>query len=260
MKKILVLGDKGMLGNAVVKYLSENKNYIIYTLKNRWSLENLKNFREEILEISPEFIVNCIGKIPQKVDKDFSYEDLNVDLPIFLESLNIKIIHPSTDCEFVGVESKDFLYTKDSTRDAQDSYGQSKAKISEIIEKEFKNTKIIRVSIIGHELDTKLSLLDWFLNSENEVNGYDNHYWNGITTLEWVKLCEALLNDWDDFPILNQYGTEDIKSKYELLNIIKKVYTKDIILNKFNTIKSVNKCLKSDKVLKGIEEQLLELR
>ncbi len=260
MKKILVLGERGMLGNAVLRYFSINKDYSIHTMKNRWSSENLKNFKEEIIEISPEFIVNCIGKIPQKGGSDLNYQDLNVNLPMFLETLNIKIIHPSTDCEFSGVDSRDFLYKKSSERDAADLYGISKAKISEKIEKEFKNTKIIRVSILGHEINTSVSLLDWFLSSKGEVDGYVNHYWNGITTLEWAKLCSGIIENWDNYPTLNQYGTKEINSKYDLLNIIKKVYDKNIVINKFITIKNINKSLESDMLLRKIEDQLYELK
>jgi dTDP-4-dehydrorhamnose reductase len=65
---------------------------------------------------------------------------------------------------------------------------------------------MIRVSIIGHELSSNYSLLDWFLNSDGTVNGYDDHYWNGVTTLAWAKICSSIMNNWDTVPTLNQYA------------------------------------------------------
>lgn len=260
MKHILILGHKGMLGNAVYKFFYSNETYKVSIIENRWSVENKNNFKAEILEINPDFIINCIGKIPQKKPEIDEYENINIELPIFLESLNIKTIHPSTDCEFRGKGDISFLYTKESERDTEDAYGKSKASISKKIEKEFRNTKIIRVSIIGHEIGTKLSLLEWFLSSEHEVNGYEKHYWNGVTTLEWANLAEYIIRNWDTSPVLNQYGTEEINSKYELLNIIKDVYQKDIKIEKSYMGGVINKCMKSDKHIRNIKDQLIDLR
>lgn len=260
MKKIFILGHNGMLGNAVLKYfsISKKENYILYTTDKRFPDEG---FKKELINSDAEFIINCIGKIPQKKPESvIDYEILNIELPIFLESLNKKIIHPSTDCEFSGKKNKYYQYKKNDKRDAKDDYGKSKSYISKKIEDEFKNTKIIRVSIIGHELKSSLSLLDWFLSQKKEVNGYTNHFWNGITTLEWAKICESIINNWENYPKLNQFGTKENKSKYELLNIIKNIYKKDIKINKLKTNEQLNKCLKSDKNIKKIESQLIELK
>ena len=183
-----------------------------------------------------------------------------MELPALLERLGIPTVLPSTDCEFSGQISNPKKYTKKDTRDAQDEYGKSKAEISRLVETSFKNTKIIRTSIIGHEERTHLSLLDWFLNSEGTVNGYTNHYWNGITTLEWAKLCKNLIENWNNSPILNQYGTQEIRSKYDLLNDIKDVYSKNININPFESPTEVNKCLESDREIPPITEQLKELK
>ena len=181
-------------------------------------------------------------------------------MPVFLESLGKKIIHPSTDCEFFGTEDVNHKYKKDSSRDANDEYGKSKAEVSKLIEETFMNTKIIRTSIIGHELHTNLSLLDWFLNSQGQVRGYTNHYWNGVTTLQWAKVCEELIGNWDNYPVLNQYGTEPIMSKYDVLLLAKEVYNKNISIEPFDAPLTVNKCLASDVALPDLKTQLKELR
>jgi dTDP-4-dehydrorhamnose reductase len=257
MKKILVLGHKGMLGNAVESYLRKTGKYEIVTIEARYGASD---FGPTIVALNSDVIVNCIGLIPQKKPRTEEYTSINVDLPIFLETLGKKIVHPTTDCEFLGDISSDRMYTKANIRDASDPYGLSKAIISKRIEEDFKNTKMLRVSIIGHELNSHNSLLDWFLNSEDKVNGYTSHYWNGITTIEWSKLCEELIDNWDAFPVLNQYGTDQIASKYDLLTIMKEVYEKDIDIIPFATETTVNKCLASDKLLPGIREQLIELK
>ena len=224
MKKILVLGHTGMLGNCVASYISLNSKYILETTTTRWGTDE---FKRHLKETDADVIINCIGKIPQKNSESSLYREINIGLPIFLESLSKKIIHPSTDCEFSGKIPFDKKYTKLDARDAVDEYGKSKAEISQLIEEKFVNTKIIRTSIIGHEINTHLSLLDWFLNAHNEVSGYTNHYWNGITTLTWAKLCLEIIDSWDAYPIVNQYGTSEVRSKYDLLVDIKNVYNKN---------------------------------
>lgn len=256
MSKILVLGHKGMLGRAVVKYLTQ-AGYLIETTETRWGEPQ---FEEMVNKSDAEFIINCIGKIPQKKPAAKEYESLNFDLPVFLESTSKKIIHPSTDCEFSGELPPKEVYTKTSKRDAVDTYGQSKAKISAKIENEFKNTKIIRTSIIGHENSTSLSLLDWFLSQSGEINGFTNHFWNGITTLEWAKNCVDLINNWDNAPVLNQLGTKEHYSKFDILSLAKDVYEKDIVIKPFSTTETINKCLESDVLLPDLKYQLKELK
>lgn len=258
MQKVLILGHKGMLGNAVYSYLDTKKeDFVLLTTSERWDKEE---FKKVLQNTEADVIINCVGLIPQKKPTESDYKKVNIDLPIFLESLGKKIIHPSTDCEFTGSIPNDIKYTKKDIRDATDVYGKSKADISTLIENNFVNTKIIRTSIIGHEGATHLSLLDWFLNSKGEVNGFTDRYWNGITTLQWAKQCERIIKSWETFPTLNQYGTKEIASKYTLLTIIREVYAKDIQINETLSPKSENKCLESDEVLPDIKTQLQELK
>ncbi|MCB9819643.1 sugar nucleotide-binding protein [Candidatus Nomurabacteria bacterium] len=257
MSNVLVLGHNGMLGRAVVKYLKEKTKHKVETTQARWGQVD---FVEAIKKSDVDFIVNCIGKIPQKNPSENEYESLNVDLPCFLEATGKLIIHPSTDCEFNGDLPPGKSYTKESIRDAKDAYGQSKAKISKMIEDDFTHTKIIRTSIIGHENGTQFSLLDWFLSQTDEVNGFTNHYWNGITTVQWAEICEKLIEDWSNFPTLNQFGTNTQYSKFEVLTCIKKVYEKDTSIRPFATEYTINKCLKSDVLIPELEDQLMVLK
>ena len=135
--KILLLGHTGMLGNAVHQCL----NVKIETTDLRWPDDEFKSF---IKNYEGDYIVNCIGAIPQRTDKF----EINYELPIWLEeNSNCKIIHPGTDCETDN-----------------DEYGVSKRKASSYLTVHGTNTKIIKTSIIGHEIDSKVGLLDWFLN------------------------------------------------------------------------------------------------
>ena len=95
--KILVLGHNGMLGHMVVKYLiSQNQNVVTTDLK--WESDE---FKEYIKKSTCEYLVNCIGCIPQKKPNWTQYKSVNIFLPLFLtNNFTGKIIHPSTDCDF----------------------------------------------------------------------------------------------------------------------------------------------------------------
>jgi len=90
MINILVLGHKGMLGHMVCKVFNNDPQFKIITLNKRFPDWDKKMFN------NVDFVINCIGAIPQKTDKF----DINWQVPIWLnENTNCKIIHPSTDCE-----------------------------------------------------------------------------------------------------------------------------------------------------------------
>ena len=233
LMRILVLGHNGLLGNMVLKYLLLNLDNII-TTNFRWETEDFKNF---IITSNSDFIINCIGAIPQKNRND--YEKVNYKLPLWLDSLNIKIIHPDTD------EPNDT------------PYGLSKEKSRQNCNK---NTKIIKTSIIGFEKNTTFSFLEWFLNEKDSVNGFINHFWNGNTTLEWAKFANKMINNWYDFKHTTTIANPDCNSKYQMLLLFKNIFKKDIIINKFKSKINKNNCLEPDFYTKKIKDQIIEMK
>ena len=67
------------------------------------------------------------------------------------------------------------------------------------------------------------------------------------------------MNDWNNASVITQVGTKGI-SKFELLQIIKKVYNKNILIKEFKANTEVNKILKSDFKIPTIEKQLNDLK
>lgn len=231
MNNILILGHKGMLGHMVYNTLSKIRDLNISITQQRFP-----NFTKSTFD-KQDFVINCIGAIPQRTN-NFK---VNYELPTWLvENISCKIIHPGTDCE---MDNND--------------YGLSKKKASDFILDKGQNTKILKSSIIGPELNSNSSLLEWFLSQEKEVFGYTKAIWNGVTTYEWSKQCLELINNWSTYKSLTTLSSDPI-SKYELLNIIKNVYNKDINI--------IPKELGKDKTLIGdiktgnIKKQIIELK
>jgi dTDP-4-dehydrorhamnose reductase len=234
--KILILGHNGMLGHMVKKYLTKFDNNIL-TTELRWPNDNFKDF---IKSFNGDFIINCIGAIHQRKNSF----DVNWELPIFLDFYSsAKIIHPGTDCEI-----------------DTDNYGVSKKIAKDFILKNGKRTKSITTSIIGPELNTNSSLMNWFLNQKpnSEICCYNQYFWNGNTTLTWSQWCYKIINNWNSYDIDTTLVSETI-SKKEILDSLNEVFNKKIIINNCNTI-IANKCLHGNIKTKHIHEQILELK
>lgn len=235
--KVLVLGHKGMLGHMVLKYLKYNNPYSEFvTIDKRWPSPK---FKESIKEFNGEFIINCIGAIHQRTNQF----DINWELPQWLdENADCKIIHPGTDCEM-----------------DDDDYGNSKRIAAEWIKSSSKNTKIIKTSILGPELNTKASLMEWFLSQNGTINGYSECYWNGNTTLTWAKHCTFLMANWGTQQIETILEGERV-SKYKLLLTLKEVYSRyDININPVNE-PVIDKCLKGNIKTPNLKSQLIDLQ
>lgn len=234
--RVLILGHNGMLGHMVLKFL-KTQNITVETTNLRWPTDN---FKEEIKNYNGDFIINCIGAIHQKTINF----DVNWELPIFLDFYsNCNIIHPGTDCEMDN-----------------DSYGISKRIARDFIVNSSKNTKSIKTSILGPELNTKASLMEWFLFNEDgsTVNGYTHYFWNGNTTLTWAKQSYHHIMKWDYFESETILASKCI-SKKEILESVNEVFDRKInIQGKDDVV--FNKCLDGTIITPHIKKQLKELK
>ena len=113
--KIFLFGSTGMLGNYVLKYLSEQKKHIICINRNELDISDItyEKLSEVIMKYEPlndDIIINCIGVIPQsKNNVDLrSYFTINSLFPNILSNFsyihNLRFIHITTDCVFSGLK------------------------------------------------------------------------------------------------------------------------------------------------------------
>ena len=252
MASILIIGSTGMLGSAVTKYLSKSKNTIIESNTSGRSIitENACiKFDIEKQEIEDlfssklgklDYLVNCSGLIKHKIDESSQASvkkafKINADFPRNLSNFNdlagAKIIQVATDCVYAGDSGN---YCEDNMHDAIDVYGLSKSK-GEIISGNVMN---LRCSIIGKELSSHLSLIDWILGHSigSKLKGYTNHFWNGITTYHFARIILGIIET-DSF----KSGTHhvlpsDSVSKFELIKMVCESFErKDLVIEAFET-------------------------
>jgi dTDP-4-dehydrorhamnose reductase len=238
--KILLLGHNGMLGSMVLAFLKSN-GIEIEIISDRWPSQN---FKEKVLKSNANFAINCIASIPQKTNSKNNFKKNNYSLPLFMfENFNGKIIHPSSDAELNSLDNTEYIKTKrQSTKEAVNK----------------KNVYIIQTSIIGPEKQSGKSLWSWLeKNTKDSIFGYTNSYWNGITTLEFSKICLNILTSKNPLKITRP-ATRCI-SKYNLLKLLnnKLKLKKKIIPVTIN--EPVYNCVECNFKVFNLEKQIDEL-
>ena len=105
---------------------------------------------------------------------------------------------------------------------------------------------LLRGSIVGPERGEGKSLLNWFLSqNSNKVNGFIDHMWNGITTLNFAKIVDGMIKN-NNFNTYTQHVLpRDEVSKYELLLYFKNYFNVDVVIEESNSSNSVNRTLKT---------------
>lgn len=270
-KIVLILGANGMLGKMMSLYFSSLNDYST-VLTSRGNSEFLINNFDDNIEffnvveddfqalaskVKPDVIINCIGRIKPTINEEDNLSitetiKINSFFPMELQKYsktnNIHYFQIGTDCVFSG---KNGNYLEDDFLDADDLYGKSKI-VGEI---PAENKMIIRSSIIGPESGDGRSLLNWFIrNNSKEVSGFKNHLWNGVTTLNFSKVVEGIINN-DNYNFnLQHLIPANSVNKAELLKQIKNNFEKEIKINEINAENLINRTLKTHS--KEINEQL----
>ena len=242
---ILVLGVSGMLGNAVFRYFSANSQHqVMGTLRSSSGRRFFPAEQAEQLlcgvdvldadalmaafaKARPDVVINCVGLIKQLADaKDpLTALPINAMLPHRLATLcrvaGARLLHVSTDCVFSGTKG---MYREQDESDCTDLYGKSKY-IGEL--HDLDDAVTLRTSIIGHELQSNASLVDWFLSQQGSVKGFTKAIFSGLPTAELARVMLEYVIPNPSLKGLYHVSAEPI-DKYELLKQVAKVYGKDI--------------------------------
>lgn len=270
MKKVLIIGIKGMAGHVLFKSLPQLGDYDVYGIARNFEstdktfnldVSNIEELKE-IINSNFDIIINCIGILNKDAeDNPDKAIWFNSYFPHLLESLTkhtkTKVISFSTDCVFSGKKGN---YTESDVRDGEGFYAMSKT-IGEI---ENEKDLTIRTSIIGPELNSNgIGLFHWFMQQKEAVNGYSHAFWSGITTIELAKVIhQAILQDIKGLIIVAGKNKID---KYSLLKLFNKIFRNDSLIISENSKFKVDKSMKSlrtdfDYSVPSYEEMILEMK
>jgi dTDP-4-dehydrorhamnose reductase len=241
---ILVLGATGLLGNAVFRSMSKASGArVAGTIRHEAArrlfspehadrltvvedVENPDRLARLFEAVYPDVVVNCIAAgRPALADPMRSIEVYSV-LPRRLSHLcrlsGGRLVQISSDGVFSGIRGP---YREDDWSDATDIYGISKL-LGEIAEP---HAITLRTSIIGHELQSRGGLLEWFLSQQDRCRGYTRAIFSGFPTIVLADLIRDVVIPRPDLHGVYHVATSPI-SKFDLLQLVAKRYGKNIEL------------------------------
>lgn len=221
-----------MLGQRVSEMLSlQGLNFVGVSRKDGtkfdFERESFSLFAEKEELSEDDWVINCVGWIAQKASKIPEANlkratQLNTSLPrdIVLEqgTRGFGWIQIATDCVFDGREGH---YLENAQKQATDLYSYSKIEG----ERHTYGAVQIRTSIVGSDPAAKSGLFEWFRNLPygSIVEGYTNHFWNGVSTNAFGKLVAGLILSGMRLPVTQHWIPQDSVSKYELLLLFKEL-------------------------------------
>ena len=244
MSTVSILGSTGMLGYSAVREFagytgtlngSSKRVDTNPLLDQSFFLDaTVRELPKALHELGPtDYVINCIGVIKPYISEDSAISReralrINSIFPYALDALandlGFKIIQIATDCVFSGVKGN---YIETDSHDAMDTYGKTKS-LGEVPSTNMMN---LRVSIIGPEAGRSTSLFEWVRNQpeNSEIKGYSDHYWNGVTSAGFARICRGIIENEGFIPGTHHLVPSDSMTKFDLVNAIaNRVGRKDI--------------------------------
>ncbi|MFF5177985.1 dTDP-4-dehydrorhamnose reductase family protein [Micromonospora sp. NPDC000316] len=240
-QRVLILGATGMLGHTLLRELSEAAELEVHGCARSTAVPQAMfpshlaqqitpgidvtepgSLRRILTGLNPHVVVNCVGVIKQRPDAEDALNTIAVNalFPHVLarecEAQGARLVQVSTDCVFSGKHGD---YREEDVPDPYDLYGRAKL----LGETSRAPALTLRTSIIGHELASSRSLVDWFLTQRGTVNGYTKAIYSGLTTVEFASMLRTVVLPRQDLTGLYHVASTPI-SKYELLQIVADVY------------------------------------
>lgn len=245
--RVLILGVTGMFGSALYKVFAPDPQHEVWgTLRSGGARKYFAEAdRPRLIDsvdatdhdglvavlnrVQPDIVINAVGVIKQlaTANDPLVVLPINSMLPHRLAALcalmGARMIQISTDCVFSGNAGN---YVESDLSDAEDLYGKSKY-IGEVHDQAHVIT--LRTSGIGHELNSRNGLLEWFLSQNGRARGFSKAIYSG---LPWVELARVIKDFVLPHPEMNGLYHVSSKpiSKLDLLRLVASVYGKQITI------------------------------
>ncbi len=247
-KLIQILQTKFSVTTTLRRNSADFNDFKIFNSEKIFSNVDVENFDviQNILKAcQPDVIINAVGIIKQIPTSKEVIKTLKINsiFPHQLSQLSqasgARLITISTDCVFNGRKGS---YTEEDISDAEDLYGKSK----NLGEVSASGCLTLRTSIIGRELQTSHSLVEWFLsNRGGAVNGFTNAIYTGFPTIVVAEIILDLIENHKNLQGLYHVSSKPI-NKFNLLCLLKNFYKVPIEIRPFADFK-IDRSLDSTK-------------
>ncbi len=257
MSRICIIGHQGMLGHFLDAYFKSLGHECLPVTKS-YSVAEAEVWFDELLQLQPEWVINCASVAVKPETSTQLQWEVNFSLPFLLAKAlpdGIGLIQSSSDAVFPKRGGGPYWAEDPSNPD--EDYGLAKKMAEEAISRPFHF--IIRACLIGPEVKTTQNLLSWTLAQGGDFSGYSNHRFNGITTLQWAKIAERIMNGEFSEKKLLQPATDPAISLLELMHLIRNTWQAPATIQEIESPEPLNRILISNVEVPYIQEQLNEL-
>jgi dTDP-4-dehydrorhamnose reductase len=268
MKKILITGSNGLLGQKLITHFIQNENFdVVGISRGQNRLLNISNFtyidadisKKDLLkkllkQIKPDIIINCVAmtNVDACEENKTECDAINIDavkvLSKYCVGSKAKLIQLSTDFVFDG---RDGYYFEDDIPNPINYYGLSKLKSEKIVSNSLKDFVIIRTILVyGTTQNTNRGhIVSWVVDKLK-----NNEIINVVTDqLRMPTLVDDLVKAIDLSIKKDAKGIFHISSN-ELLSIYE---IATIIANEFQLNKSLIKSIKTSQLKQKAKRPLI---
>lgn len=205
MKKILIIGSQGMLGQSLVKILSRDLSVSVVTAA-RYGADYNFDFLDDtslcecIESIKPDVVINAAAIVSLQhceSESGMAYAvntKLSGRLAELCHELGCYFIHISTDHYYCHDRDKKHLENDKIT--LKNEYARTKY-LGEQLVALYSQSLIVRTNIVGYRNNhSKLTFLEWCIqafNRDEEMTLFDDFYTSSIYTDQLCMVLEDLL-------------------------------------------------------------------
>jgi dTDP-4-dehydrorhamnose reductase len=259
MKKVLITGGNGLLGQKVVKLFTENKYQVFAVSRGQNRIESFSNFnyqslnltnltevKQYINKIKPNYIVNCAAMT--NVDQcEIEKETCNIlntslvkTLTEYCEKENAFLVQLSTDFIFDGEKGN---YAENDTPNPLNYYGKSKLNAENILINSSIKFAILRTILVYGKVENpnRNNIVLWIKNAlENKqsINLITDQYRTPTYNIDLANACFEAIHQ-TKTGIFHISSTQ-LLSIYEIGLQIAKVFNLDTSLIKKISTKKLN--------------------
>lgn len=225
-KLVQVLGRRFEVWTTIRTSFTDAERYGIFDRER--TIAEVDVLSDEALKAAlsatqPDVVINAVGVIKQAPEAKDPVTTLRINtlFPLRLASMvserGSRFISVSTDCVFTGRKGN---YSESDEPDARDLYGLSKL----LGEVKAGNCLTLRTSMIGRELNSQNSLVEWFLsNRSGRVDGWTKAIYSGFPTLELAKIIGDIIEFSPDLRGMYHVSSDPV-SKFDLLQLLDDAY------------------------------------
>ena len=236
MKKVLVIGQDGMLGGELYLRLKNNPNYEVYkTTIETLDICNEEAVRNEITKIKPYFVINCAAYT--NVDGCETHFELAnsvngmavLNIAKAVKEVNATFIQISTDYVFDGELEVDKAYTEDMLPSPVSAYGKTKL-LGEENAKVAEKYYILRTAWLYGQGNNFVRTMLKLSKTHDSLNVVCDQHGSPTCTTTLCEIIEQIMEKEPEYGIYHSTN-EGFTTWYEFAKDIFKIKGIDITVN-----------------------------